>query len=274
MCDVLRVSSSGFYSWWKRDNSLKQKKNIELCAAITDAHSNSRGTYGSPRVFAEVKGLGIKCSRHTVAKKMVELNLRAKVKKKFKNTTDSKHNYAVVPNLLDRNFQVSEPNQAWVGDITYIWTDEGWLYLATVIELFSRRVIGWSMSDSLASDLALDALKMAVKQQRGILSTKLIFHYDRGVQYACDRFKNLLKMCSITQSMSRKGNCWDNAPAESFFHTLKVEHIFGQKFLTRAEAKASIFEWIEVFYNRSRLHSTLGYVAPADFEQMYFEKVS
>jgi len=274
MCRLLLVSSAGFYNWLKRDQTILEEKNRVLNSLINTAFTEGRGSYGSPRVHSLLRSQKVKCSRGTVARRMVELGLRAKGKKKFKKTTDSSHPYQASPNLLKREFNPILPNKAWVSDITYVATSEGWLYLATVIDLFSRKIIGWGMSDTLHSDIALDALKMAIKQRGcGILS-ELIFHSDRGVQYACKSFRNLLNVYQIKQSMSGKGNCWDNAPAESFFHTLKVEHLYGKKLLTKLETRASIFEWIEVFYNRRRIHSTLGQVAPEEFERRFYAKVS
>ncbi len=195
---------------------------------------------------------------------MRKYGIRAKTKRKYKATTDSNHSYTVAPNRLDRNFAPKAGNQAWVADITYIATNEGWLYLAGVIDLFSRKVIGWAMDERMTKDLVLNALKMALRRRQP--RPGLIHHSDQGSQYACDEYQRLLADHGIICSMSRKGNCWDNAPMESFFHTLKTEHVYWENFVTRGQAKQSLFEWIEVFYNRQRLHSTLDYVSPETYE--------
>jgi transposase InsO family protein len=233
---------------------------------IKVVHQKSRKTYGSPRIHAELNQNGHACSRNRVARLMRQHGIVSKHKRKFKVTTNSVHSYPVAENLLRRQFDVSEPGQCWVSDITYIPTREGWLYLAATLDLFHRKVIGWAMDRWITRQLAIDALSMAVKN--GCLKIGLIHHSDRGVQYASNEFQALLKTYAIQCSMSRKGDCWDNAVAESFFHTLKVELIHGKVYDTRQEAKRPVFEYIEVFYNRQRRHSYLGYLSPVNFEKM------
>lgn len=232
--------------------------------AIEDIHKASRGTYGSPRILAELKGLGFKCSKKRVERLMKKNGIRAKTRRKFKVTTDSKHNFPVSPNVLKRNFSPKTPNTTWGGDITYVWTKEGWLFLAVIIDLWSRQVVGWSMNERITKELTLSALKMAINSRQP--GAGLVHHSDRGSQYASHDYQRLLKLHRMTASMSRRGNCWDNAPVESFFHSLKTEMIYWEDFETREEARRKIFEWIEVFYNRQRRHSTLGYLSPVNFE--------
>lgn len=232
--------------------------------AIEDIHKASRGTYGSPRILAELKGLGFKCSKKRVERLMQKNGIRAKTRRKFKVTTDSKHNLPVAPNVLERNFSPKVPNAVWGGDITYVWTKEGWLFLAVIIDLWSRQVVGWSMNERITRDLTISALKMAINhRQPGV---GLVHHSDRGSQYASHDYQKLLKAHKMICSMSRRGNCWDNAPVESFFHSLKTEMIYWEDFETREEARLKIFEWIEVFYNRQRRHSTIGNLSPVNFE--------
>jgi transposase InsO family protein len=232
--------------------------------AIEDIHKASRGTYGSPRILAELKGLGFKCSKSRVERLMKKYGIRAKTRRKFRVTTDSKHSLPVAPNVLDRDFSPEKPNAAWGGDITYVWTKEGWLFLAVIIDLYSRQVVGWSMDERMTRELTLSALRMAINRRKP--GQGLIHHTDRGSQYASADYRRLLKAHDMICSMSRKGNCWDNAPIESFFHTLKTECIYWEEFETREEARRKIFEWIEVFYNRQRRHSTLGNLSPVNFE--------
>jgi putative transposase len=233
--------------------------------AIEDIHKASRGTYGSPRVLAQLKGLGFKLSKSRVERLMKKHGIRAKTRRKFRVTTDSKHSFPVAPNILERNFSPAEPNAAWGGDITYLRTKEGWLFLAVIIDLFSRQVVGWSMGERITRELTLNALRMALNRRNP--GEGLIHHSDRGSQYACADYQKLLKARKIICSMSRKGNCWDNAVVESFFHSLKTECVYWEEFETREQARKRIFEWIEVFYNRQRIHSTLGYLTPIDFEK-------
>lgn len=267
MCQTLEVGSSGFYAWLKRPESPRTLENRRLLMKIKVIHQRSRKTYGSPRIHAELNQSGYVCSRHRVSRLMRQHGIVSKHKRKFRVTTNSAHSYPVAENLLQRRFNVSRAGQCWVSDITYISTREGWLYLAVVLDLFHRKVIGWAMDRWITRQLVIDSLKMAIKG--GNRKPGLIHHSDRGVQYASNEFQALLKTHGIQCSMSRKGNCWDNAVAESFFHTLKVELIHGKIYNTRQEAKAAIFDYIEVFYNRQRRHSYLDYLSPVDFEKKY-----
>jgi len=232
---------------------------------IKAVHQRSRKTYGSPRIHAELNESGHACSRYRVARLMRQHGIVSKHKKKFRVTTNSVHSYPIAENQLERQFDVSRPNQCWVSDITYIPTREGWLYLAVTLDLYHRKIIGWAMDRWITRQLAIDALNMAIKN--GCLEPGLLHHFDRGVQYASNEFQGLLKAHRIQCSMSRKGNCWDNAVAESFFHTLKVELVQGKIYDTRQEAKMDIFDYIEIFYNQQRRHSYLGYLSPVDFEK-------
>jgi len=268
MCRVLEVGRSGFYAWLNRRESPRSCENRCLVVEIKAVHKESRRTYGSPRVHADLKDKGYVIGKHRVARLMRENGVVSKHKRKFRATTHSKHDHPVAENRLKRRFNVSEPNQYWVSDITYIPTREGWLYLAVTIDLFNRRVIGWAMDRWINRWLVMRALNMAIKN--GTLKPGLIHHSDRGVQYACQDFQALLEANCIECSMSRKGDCWDNAVAESFFHTLKVELIHDRNYKTRQEAKKDIFEYIEVFYNRQRRHSYLGYLSPVEFEKQAY----
>jgi transposase InsO family protein len=265
MCEIFSVSRSGYYSWRERDNSAKEGKALRLLRAIEDVHKGSRETYGSPRVFRILKGLGHQIGKSTVERTMKRNGIRAKTKRKFRITTDSKHNLPVAPNLLKRNFSTIKPNQVWVSDLTYLSTKQGWLFLAVIIDLFSRQIVGWSLDKTMTKELVLSALRQAYFKRKP--GTGLIFHSDRGSQYCSKEFRKQLKQYRMLQSQSRKGNCWDNAVVESFFHTLKTEAIFHEDFQTRAEAERMVFEWIEAFYNRDRIHSTLNYMAPVAFEE-------
>ena len=265
MCRSLGVGSSGFYAWLKRPESPRRRDNLRLLTEIKAVYRRSRKTYGSPRIYAELNETGHTCSRYRVARLMRQHGIVSKHKKKFRATTNSVHCFPIAENLLQRRFNVSKPGQCWVSDITYVPTLEGWLYLAVTLDLFHRKVIGWSMGRWITRQLAIDALNMAIKN--GCFESGLIHHSDRGVQYASNEFQTLLKANEIRCSMSRKGDCWDNAVAESFFHTLKVELIHGKTYNTRQEAKTAIFEYIEGFYNRQRRHSYLGYLSPVDFEK-------
>ena len=265
MCGVLRVARSGYYDWRNRCESQRSVANRKMTVAIKAIHRESRETYGSPRVHAELKRRGLACGPNRVARLMAKEGIRAKTKRKFRHTTDSNHRLAVAENLLDRDFHVQEPNQAWVADITYIWTLQGWLYLATVMDLCSRRIVGWSLEAYLKKELVLAALKMAI-HRRG--PTKgLLHHSDRGSQYASKAYRKMLENHGLVCSMSRKGDCWDNAPMESFFKTLKTECVYHERFTTRQQAKEVIIEYIEMFYNSKRSHSTLGYTSPLEFER-------
>jgi putative transposase len=244
---MLAIERSGYYAWLKRNPSNRAKANAIMDSKVIDIFKRHHGRYGSPRITDELTANGEHSSKNRVARRMKHLGLQAKAKKKFKVTTDSKHNLPFAANLLNRDFTASAPNQKWVGDISYIWTDEGWLYLAVVIDLYSRAVIGWSIQPTMSRELVCDALKMALWRRgfpRGVL-----FHSDRGSQYCSHDYQKLLKGYGIICSMSRKGNCWDNAVAESFFHTLKTELIYTQRYATRKIAKQSMFQYIEVYYN-------------------------
>jgi transposase InsO family protein len=265
MCVILNVSRAGYYAWRDRPACARQTRRIELIERIRAAHDDSRGTYGSPRITVELKAAGVAVCENTVAKYMRAAELCVKPKKSFvPRTTDSDHTHPIAPNLLDRNFNAAAPNQKWAGDLTYIWTDEGWLYLSVVIDLCSRRVVGWSMNENLKADGVIDALSMALKQRKPQVG--LLHHSDRGVQYACEPYRAMLDDRRITRSMSRAGDCYDNAVAESFLGTLKNELVNRVRYRTRAEARASVFEWIECWYNRKRRHSSLGYLSPEAFE--------
>jgi putative transposase len=272
MCKTLGVSKSGYYAWRGRDNGERDAKGLKLLRAIEDVFRAGRGTYGSPRIYDELKGLGHKVSKTTVERKMRENKIFAKTKRRFRVTTDSKHKLPVAPNLLKRNFSPEKPNQVWASDITYIWTNEGWLFLCVVIDLFSRQVVGWELEKQMTKKLVLSALEQSVLRRQP--ATGLLFHSDRGSQYCSKEFRARLKHHKILQSQSRRANCWDNACVESFFHTLKTESIYHEVFETRDQATRVIFEWVEAFYNRQRKHSTLGYKSPIDFERWSLEKVA
>ena len=266
MCRVLRVSPSAYYAWRGRPESRRMREDRRLLVEIKAIHLAKRETYGSPRIHAELKAQGLRLGEKRVARLMRDNDIRAKQKQRFKATTNSKHSHPVAPNLMERDFTASAPNQKWVADITYIPTREGWLYLAAILELYSRLVVGWSMAGRMTRRLVLGALDMAVgRRQPG---PGLIHHSDRGSQYACGDYQNALKAHGMVCSMSRKGDCWDNAPMESFFHTLKTELVHHRDYRTRWEARADIFEYIEVFYNRDRRHSALGFITPAEYERI------
>lgn len=267
MCRVLGISRSGYYAWLKRPESSRQRRNRKLLKEIRKLYKVSRETYGSPRITRALNKKNITCGKNRVARLMRENNIVAKTRKKYKATTNSKHNYPVAENLLNQNFTAGSPNQVWVTDITYIPTDEGWLYLAAIEDLYHRKIVGWSMGSTMTRKLVLDALRQAVRRYRP--SAGLIHHSDRGSQYASHEYQRALKDYKMITSMSRKGNCYDNACMESFFGTLKRELIHGIRFRTRAEARQAIFEYIEVFYNRIRLHSALGYMSPIEYEQTF-----
>ncbi len=261
---MLSIERSGYYAWLKKPLSRRQVVNQVLDKKIISLFEKHQSRYGSPRLTDELKEQGEICSKNRVARRMKQLNLYAKAKKKFKVTTDSKHHLPVAENILNRDFSATLPNQKWVGDISYIWTKEGWLYLAVVIDLYSRAVIGWSIQSTMSRQLVCDALTMALWRRgfpRGVL-----FHSDRGSQYCSDDYQKLLKQYDMICSMSRKGNCWDNAVAESFFHTIKTELIYNYSYSAREDARESIFNYIEVYYNRIRRHSAIGSLAPASFE--------
>jgi putative transposase len=267
MCRVLQVSRSGYYDWVKRRPSERTPEEQRLRIEIRSIHRRSGRTYGSPRVHRHLRAQGIRCSRKRVARLMRQEEIRAKKKRRFRVTTDSNHSHPVAPNLLKRRFGVAEVkglDQVWVSDITYVPTREGWLYLAVVLDLASRRVVGWAMRATLEAELATDALTMALWRRKP--GAGLLHHSDRGVQYASTAYQEILAQHEITCSMSRKGDCWDNAVAESFFATLEWELIEDSDWHTREEARRAIFDYIEVWYNRQRLHSSLGYMSPAEYE--------
>ena len=264
MCKVLEVSRSGYYAWRKRPASPTAQRRRRLTAIIKAVHVESRQNYGSPRIFQELRARGESCNVKTVARIMRENDIVAKRRRKFRVTTDSNHNFPVAENLLDRQFTVAMPNQAWVSDITYIPTREGWLYLATLQDLFSRRIVGWSLHERMTRQLVIDALQMAVDRRRP--GSGVLCHSDRGSQYASDDYQALLARYGMICSMSRRGNCWDNAVMESFYSTLKTELIYHCDFQTREEARRAIVEYIEMFYNSVRRHSSLGYISPAAYE--------
>jgi len=262
MCTVLKVKRSGYYGWLKSQE--KPNKDKELVSLIKEIFNDSRKTYGSRRIKRALEDKRHTVSRRKICRLMKENGLFCKAKRKFKVTTNSNHKHPIAPNLLERKFNVTAANKFFVGDITYVNTKEGWLYLAVVIDLFSRKVVGWSMDKNMTSTLVNDALLMALWSRRP--PKGLIWHTDQGCQYASESHRNLLKEHGIVQSMSRRGNCWDNAVSESFFHTLKIELDFKQIFESREQAKQEIFEYIEVFYNKKRMHSSINYLSPQEFE--------
>ena len=265
LCDVLQVSRSGYYAWLRRKPSARQQRAEQLASEIRDIHAASRQTYGSPRVHQELRGQGVACSENTVAKLMRQCGIRSKRHKKFRvSTTDSQHDHPIAPNRLNQQFERPQINQAWVADITYIRTAQGWLYLAAILDLCSRKVVGWATAAHLRAELVSQALRTALLQRKPV--GPLLHHSDRGVQYACEDYRELLDKHGIQVSMSRTGNCYDNAVMESFFSTLKTELVHHEEFDDHDQARQALFEYIEVFYNRQRLHSALGYVSPHMFE--------
>lgn len=272
LCRVLQVSRSGFYAWRRRPWSAHALKEQSLALEVAAIHAHSRGRYGSPRVHAELRARGQHIARKRVARLMWAAGLCARQRRRYRCTTDSGHGMAIKGNLLERRFAVATPNTCWVTDITYLWTLEGWLYLAVVLDLYSRRVIGWSIGEGLERKLALDALRMALTDRQP--PRGLLHHSDRGSQYASHEYQQLLARYGILSSMSRSGNCWDNAVAESFFATLKLELVYQTRWSTRTEARGAVFEYIELFYNRQRRHSALGYLCPTEFEQRHREPVA
>ncbi len=265
MCQLLSVSRSGYHRWLKRKLSSREFENRGLLEIILFHYKKSKRTYGLPRIFAAIRRQGLKVNKKRIARLMRVNNIKAKTKRRFRITTVQNSKAAASENLINQNFTASKENKIWTGDITYLWTKEGWLYLAVVMDIYSRKIVGWSIDSSLSTELVIRALMMAVvhrNPQRGI-----IFHSDRGSQYTSSLFRELLKNYGIVQSNSSTGNCYDNAITESFFHTLKTELIYWEKYQTRQEAKRSIFEYIEINYNRRRLHSSLGYLSPVEFEE-------
>ncbi len=265
MCRVLQVSRGGYYAWRTRPQSSRARTDRKLLIEIQAAHKASRRAYGSPRVYRELREGGHNAGRHRIARLMRESGLRGQRRRRFRITTQSKHTHAVAPNHLQRQFCVAAPDQAWVSDITYVWTSQGWLYLCVILDLYSRRVVGWAMDRRMDQALTLRALNMALCARTP--KPGLIHHSDRGSQYAAQQYRRQLAAHGIVCSMSAKGDCWDNAVAESFFATLKVELVHERVFATRGQARREIFDYIEAFYNRARRHSYLGYRSPADYER-------
>ena len=269
-CRVLGVSVSGYHQHLARLRHIAQRRHLSdeaLLVHISAVYAESRGAYGWPRIWRQLRRQGIRVGKLRVQRLMQQHGIQARGKRRFRvSTTDSRHDLPIAPNRLDRNFTVAAPNQAWVGDFTYVATGEGWLFLAVVIDLFSRKVVGWSMRPDMHRDLVIDALSMAWLGRNPGKQTGLIFHSDRGCQYASEDFRKVLEHCSITPSMSRKGNCWDNACSETLFGSLKVERLHGQRFQTIRQAKDEIIAWL-LWYNQTRMHSTLNYLSPTEYEQ-------
>ena len=264
MCRVLGVTRSGFYAWMKRPKPARARSDAQLAATVAAVHERSRRTYGSPRVHRELRARGVRVGKKRVERLMRENGIQGRSKRRFKRTTDSKHGGPIAPNLLARAFCVTEPNRAWVTDVTAIATGEGWLYLAPMLDLHSRRVVGWAASANNDTELALDALRKALRSRRPLPG--LLHHTDRGSPYASDDYRAELRANRVRRSMSRKGDCWDNAVAESFFATLRAELVDHERYPTRAAAMKSIGDYIDNFYNAERRHSYLGYLNPIEFE--------
>jgi putative transposase len=270
MAKLLGVSRSGYYAYCRRKPSLREQEQKMLTERIAQAYLQSRGTYGSPRIHAQLHAEGINCSRPRIARLMKKAGIAAKMQRLFKRTTRVEEKKIPAPNILNQDFNAVAPNKKWAADVSYIRTMEGWLYLAVVIDLFSRKVIGLSMSDTLHTTVVMSALEQAIKRRKPC--SDCLHHSDKGCQYTSDKFQRLLKENQLTCSMSGTGNCYDNSVVESFFHTLKTEWVYFERFETREHARRSIFEYVEVFYNNQRRHSTLGYVSPAEFEQRYYQR--
>jgi len=268
MCCVLEVSRSGYYKWKDRPESHRTRRHKEWTDQVKEVYDASRQLYGSPKVAEKLHQQGVDISMRTVTRIMSEQQWRSRTVKKYKATTHSKHNLPVQENVLNQEFKASKPNEKWVTDITYVATEEGWLYLASVMDLYSRKIVGWHTSERMTKELVLQALRQAHGRQRP--DGEILHHSDRGSQYASHEYQKQLKVYSMIGSMSRKGNCYDNACIESFHSIIKKELIYLNKYATRAKAEKSIFEYIEVFYNNERIHSSIGYCAPADFERQYY----
>jgi transposase InsO family protein len=265
MCEVLGVSRSGYYAWRRRPRSQRDETNLRLSETIRALHEESRGIYGSPRIYAALRRRGVACGRHRVARIMRDEGIRSKTKRRFRYIATKREEMPAAPNRLERCFTAASPNRVWASDITIVKTAEGWLHLAIVLDLFSRKVVGWAMSEAVTQTLALDALQMALANRRP--RPGLVHHSDRGGQYLSAAYQHRLDEHGMVCSMSRPGNCLDNAVAESFFHTLKTELVYQQPYRTREEARLAIFEYVETFYNRTRLHSTLDYRSPEEYER-------
>ena len=272
MCHILSVSRSRYYAWRRRSKGPRQLENERLLERIKEAYKIGRRTYGSPRITKELRENGILCGKNRIARLMRLHGIYAKTKRRFRVTTHSHHKLPVAENLLKRQFETDKPNKVWLSDITYIWTQEGWLYLSAILDLYNRQVIGWSMDERLTQDLVLQAFNQAIGRRKP--NPGIVFHSDRGSQYAGHAFRDVLDQHHFLQSMSATGNCYDNAVMESFFHTLKTEAVYFERYRTRAEARQSIFEYIEVFYNRIRRHSSLGYLSPLEFENQMLHKAA
>jgi putative transposase len=265
MCEALEVSRGGFYEWMQRPESERTRSNRQLLVQVRSSFEQSDRTYGSPRVWRDLRAWGYRCGVHRVARLMAKAGIQARLKRRrLPFDTGSRPESSIAANILDRQFNATAPNQRWVADFTYIWTDQGWLYFAVVLDLFSRRIVGWSMSAEMTAQLVTDALVMAI-WRRG-RPQELLHHSDQGSQYTSEQFQRLLKDQGITCSMSRSGNVWDNSAMESFFSSLKIERVHRRIYATREEAKADLFDYVERFYNPHRRHSTLGYLSPADYE--------
>lgn len=264
MSRILKVSPGSYYAWLKRPKSKLWKENTYLSERIRTIHTETKQRYGSPRITAELRAEGFECSKNRVARLMRKQGITARTRRRYKVTTNSKHNKPVAENLVQMQFNPEKKNSLWTTDITYIWTKEGWLYLLVILDLWSRAVIGWNVQQNMDENLVIKPLEQALREREP--SEGLILHSDRGSQFASSGVRQILKENNIQQSMSSKGNCYDNAPTESFFSTLKRELVYRESYRTREEAKQSIFEYIELFYNRKRRHSTLGYVSPFQFE--------
>jgi putative transposase len=266
MCDVLQTSTSGYYGWLEHKPSTQRQRRGHIAQAAARFYFESERIYGYRKIYEDLRQANIDCCMETVRRIMNEIGLFSRVKRKFVHTTDSDHGMAVAQNLLDRDFTAAAVNKKWAADITYISTEQGWLYLAAVMDLYSRRIIGWAMSEHIDSDLVTSALQIAISQRKP--QTGLLHHSDRGSQYASDDFQDLLEDNGIVCSMSRKGDCWDNACMESFFGSLKTEWVRDKKYSSFTEAKKDIFKYVEIFYNRRRRHASLGYLSPAAYEEL------
>jgi len=269
MCRVLEIAPSGFYAWSRRGPSRRSIENAKLLEQIRRVHTESRRTYGSPRIYRALQEAGVSCGRHRVSRLMRSSGIVAQRMVRYRRVSKTAHGRNIAENHVNRQFSVAEPNRVWAGDMTYVWTGGGWLYLAVVLDLASRRVIGWAMDGRMTDQLTRDALQMALKRRKPELG--LIHHSDQGSQYASGEFQRMMSENGITCSMNRLGDCYDNAVVESFFKTLKIELVKEGRFINRDHGRSKLFEYIEVFYNRQRLHSTLGYKSPVDFERQMFD---